>query len=145
MPSDVEETVAAGVSNGSAVVSEGGASLAVPHVSGWGWSLASRWAILYALPQVLGLLRLEFLHIQVYSLWHSLYPSFLRYGLRVSTPVHDTALSERYGMLYEIFLPLVVALVWMAIDRKRKHEAAVMEAARLLCRYALAAMLFYYG
>jgi uncharacterized membrane protein YphA (DoxX/SURF4 family) len=111
-------------------------------VSGWGWGLAARATIVYALPSLLNYLRLEYLHFRPRQLWEAAFPPFM-------VVVHALKPSASgdlpWQMLYDLLVALIVGGVWLAIDRKRKHEPAIFEASRVIARYALAGMLFYYG
>jgi uncharacterized membrane protein YphA (DoxX/SURF4 family) len=122
-------------------------ALHVPALRGWGWGLMSRMAILFGLPSFANILELHRVGINLSRYRDFAFPLFQRYIMPAKTGTFpgDLDVTARYTMLYELSFALLGAVVWLLLDRRRKHEAVIHEAGRLVARYVLAGMLFYYG
>jgi hypothetical protein len=104
----------------------------------WVWALWGRWAFLFSLtglawltPQFLGGFRL-------YSYLDWGVPWFISHY-----PLHSS--PEVSLRIYQHVVPLVIAALWLLLDRKRKHEAFIHEAGQTLARYTIAFILSSYS
>jgi hypothetical protein len=113
--------------------------LAVPiGGQGWGWSLLARYGLIFSLRYFLLAVPLSFL-----PAWYGRIDSMLEGAFYKVVPrfADYTAAAN----LYQWTIPLVIAVLWLLMDRKRKHEVMIHEAGRLFARYGLAMMMSSYG
>jgi uncharacterized membrane protein YphA (DoxX/SURF4 family) len=116
------------------------------------WSLFSRAIFVYALQYLISFGRLGwvpglgFIDLGIRKPETALYQFIQRFVLHTPPSTgyraDDAALSSLNSM---VLFPVAIALVWLLLDRRRRREAGVHEAARLVCRYFLATMCLGYA
>jgi hypothetical protein len=105
---------------------------------GWGSALLARFTVVFSLHTISWVAP-----FQVQSLGIFRYNDLGAIALSQSLPIFpDRDANMRF---YQHFVPLVVALIWLLLDRKRKHEVLIHEVGRLMARYSIAAILAMYG
>jgi hypothetical protein len=105
---------------------------------GWGWSLLSRYTILFCLHTISWVLPFEIIPRWLYA-YSDLGTRYLMEHFPIF-PVRDGNLR-----FYEHLLPLVLGAIWLLLDRKRKYEVQLQEIGRVMARYSIAGILAAYG
>jgi uncharacterized membrane protein YphA (DoxX/SURF4 family) len=133
-------------SEGEADTRQGAGVLEVPSVHGWGWAAFIRIGFVYLLPGGL-VFPTGPVGSFIYKVWNAAQPFYQRHiaHLDQGAPSFRSSSHSLHYFLYPILFAVVVGGIWTLIDRRRKHDAMIHEAARLFARYSLAAMVFYYG
>jgi uncharacterized membrane protein YphA (DoxX/SURF4 family) len=112
--------------------------------TGWGWRLFSRWAIFWSLHEVLSIIPGGWawwyysLIGRIDSIFKKYLPLFPQYD-------GSGSYNEPRFIILAILVPVVPALIWLLLDRSRKYEVHIQEAARLMCRFSLLHIFSSYG
>lgn len=131
--SETQQNALRGVGTIQTEASRSEGFLTVPAVHGWGWSIAARAVFIYSINVLLW----EPFHLDIHIVWDLGLPLFSRY-FKLMGP-------EWIGSTYNLVVSLLIGSLWFMVDRRRKHETAIQELARLASRYSLAGMLAQYG
>jgi hypothetical protein len=122
-----------------AVEDVGARRLVVPiGGTGWGWGLLARFTLIFSLGQAFSNLP-----------WNPLsqYFYYLSYGASVwagkTFPLFPAPEADQ--RFYMHLIPLLIAAVWLVIDRRRKHDVAIHEIGQVLARYSIAFILSSYA
>jgi uncharacterized membrane protein YphA (DoxX/SURF4 family) len=132
------------------VSDEAKSSLKTPAVRGVAWGLAARALLIYVFPRALSVLPFELFGIRPFGisrLWGAGLPYFQKYILQIDPSQLQSYgnLYSRISTLYDFTFAIVIAGIWLLLDRGRRHEKLIFESARIVARYASAGMLLYYG
>jgi hypothetical protein len=104
--------------------------------SGWGWSLLWRFTFVFSLATVTWLA----------PIWLLPYVNWARLGtyeIAQQFPLFPS--TDADGRFYQHLIPFIVAVLWLVVDRKRKHEVQIAEFAQLMARYSIAFILSAYS
>jgi uncharacterized membrane protein YphA (DoxX/SURF4 family) len=108
------------------------------------WSVFARWACFYSLAHLVTLIPvISGLYSSVTGAGMPLFARYVTIFNRFDAQYGQ--LNPPLYFLYQICIALIPALIWLAIDRKRKHEELTHEIARVVTRYALIVIFASYG
>jgi hypothetical protein len=106
--------------------------------TGWGWGLLARFTLIFSVVFVL-----QFFPSNPVTPWLSNFGYRFPQSLAERFPIFPADVANTH--LYRHLIPLVLAAIWLLLDRKRKHDVLIHEVGRLLARYGIACMLTAYA
>jgi hypothetical protein len=105
--------------------------------TGWGWALLARYAFVFSLAKL------------TWIIPYPIQPAAMRYldfgASYLSQNVQIFEAQEANGRFITHLVPLILAIVWLLVDRKRKHDVFIHEAGQTIARFAIACILSSYS